>query len=341
MNTMVRSAGEAYAAVENNKAAKEFFQVAAILSLSKNKKDAILFAQKQAGISPRVITMLQQKANPGVVDPGSSEWGMEAQLGTGMLGAQAGTSAFDAALPFMQQFPPQTKISVIVGNAVGAQVESGQLKVLSQLEVSANTLGQKRVAVILVTTAELMRLAITGGVPALQQAVRVAVATSTDLTWITDLKTGLTPITSTGTFLGDLRAASEAITMGAASRLFCVISSLNARRISFAEGTDGHLLHPGMTPLGGSLNGCTVLVSEAAADTELLAFSSSAVAANGGTITTDQSTQALLDMDGMGSLMDLFGRNMAALRCERSFSSALVRSDGAALINAIDYSTGS
>ena len=336
----MRTLAELNATHEGNIRAKEFVQMAAILAKSRGKvADSKLYA-RTIGISARVIAALEQKASAGSTNTGSGEWGSElAALSQGFVSSLSFNGAFDSALPAMVRMPARTRISLVIGRAIGGEVGTGQIKPVSTLELGAPTLAEKRVAVILVCTDEMLRLAGPEGVALLQRAMRDAVAGASDALFVSTLSAALTPIGSTGNILADLQLLAEAITTsGATSRFYVVVSSLNAKRIALARTTDGAPMFPQMTVSGGTIAGIQVQVvsDETISDTEVLAYDAAQVAAAAGDVTLNASQEALVDMGG--SLTSLFQRDNSGLLCERTFGFELLRETGAALLNNVDYS---
>jgi hypothetical protein len=331
---------ELNATYENNRAARDYFETARWLALAKNKtSDAIMLARKAGAVS-RVLAALQEKAGAGSTVTGSGEWGSQlTDLSLGFISSLSHSGAMDRALPFMVPMPLQTRIAVTVLRATGSAVDQGALKPVSEISLSAPSLIEQKALTVLVCSDELLRLGGPSALALLQTEMRSATAAATDEIFISTLIAALTPIPSGNDPLADLAAAGEAITTGDRSRLWVIMSPLNAVRTSFWRSSTGAQVFKDMTPMGGTISaGVTALVSESISDTELLMFDSQSIGANGGTVVLEGSGAANIDMGG-GNVVSLFQTNKRAMLALRRFGFESLRgTDGAALINNVDYS---
>ena len=337
----MKTLAELNATYEGNRAAREFVEMGRILALARGKdSDSRLFA-KQSGASARVIAAIEQKAAAGSTNTGSSDWGADlVALSQGFVSSLSLNGVFDGALPEMQRMPIQTRISLVIGRATGGAIQQGALKLVSQLELAAPTLAERKVATVLVASDELLRLTGSEGVALLQRELRDATASASDALFIATLIAALTPIPSTGDILADLQALAEAVTIGSTSQLFVVVSSLNGKRIALARTTSGAAKFPLMGPLGGIISGIHVFVSDEISDTEILMFDGSSIAANGGNVIVKGSSEAVITMEDTsgGDVVSLWQQNQRALMVERIFGFELLRTTGAAVLSDVDYS---
>ena len=86
---------------------------------------------------------------------------------------------------------------------------------------------------------------------------------------------------------------------------------------------------------GGEVRGLQIVPTAALSDSELVGADAQSLALNAGTITTQGSSEALIDMDG--STISPFQVNARAARSERFAAASLLRSSGAARITGISY----
>ena len=97
--------------------------------------------------------------------------------------------------------------------------------------------------------------------------------------------------------------------------------------------------HPELTVEGGNVGGVTVAASDGLTSGQMLLFDATQIAADGGTVALDAVLQdATLDLAGGDApTFDLFQKDASALRAERWFGFALMRSSATASISGASY----
>jgi hypothetical protein len=330
--------------VESNAMTRDFVKGCAATALGRGRKsDALMIAQQQKGIPPRVLQMLQ-RAGAGVSDPtASGEWGLASiDLAQAFIQSLAHNGVFDAALPSMKRLPMQTRLAITTARAIGdAAVSQGQLKLVSELSFDAAKNSLRKIAIAVATTQELWRLALEGGRTHIEAELRSALASASDALFISTLSAALSPFSSVGDLRGDLMRGAESIRTGDDSVLHAVLSPTNLKRAALSEGTDLTPRYPTLhATKGGTVSGIVVQASDEITDDELLMFDAQQVAADGGAVDVNGSGEGVLDM-GTGTPRSLWQRNEFGNRVERRFAFELLRADGAALINSVNYSASS
>jgi hypothetical protein len=106
---------------------------------------------------------------------------------------------------------------------------------------------------------------------------------------------------------------------------------------------------PDLTPLGGSINGITVLVSDAVTAGQVILADASGIAAASGDIGLQEFTEGSLQFDSAPdsppsastNIVSLWQMNFVGIRVERYFVAARLRSDAVAVAsNSNSYGSG-
>src|SRR5262245_31932644 len=238
---------------------------------------------------------MHKAATAGTIETISGTWGSElASLSTAFIASLSSAGIFDAVLPSLVPMPLNTRAAIVIGRAIAEEVGAGAMKPCGEIALSNSSLLPRKVAVVLASTIELWRLGGAQGQALLQGELRSSVASATDAVFVSVLTDGLVAIASTNP-MADLAKAAEAITVGNGSRLWAIISPLNAKRLAFRQGTDERPMFPDMTLQGGNITAAvTALVTDEISDSEMLVFDSRSVAASGGVIQVDGSGEAVV-----------------------------------------------
>jgi hypothetical protein len=144
---------------------------------------------------------------------------------------------------------------------------------------------------------------------------------------------GITSNASSGTtaanVLSDLTTALNALTIGADSRLYWIVSPKLGKTFSLLQSTGGYLVQ------NGKIGGVTIAVSDAATTVATL-VDAKQIATELDTITIQSSQQGAIETtdnptSGDYHLISLFQNNLTALRCETWFGAVAMRSTAVAL----------
>ena len=253
-------------------------------------------------------------------------------------------SAFDTILPAARIMPLRTRVSVSVAIATAGQVEEGGFKFCTDLGFSTATLSETKSAVIAVYSNELARLSGPEGFATIESSLRAGLSRATDQIFIAGLSAGVVATPSAGDPLGDIKQVALAIESDAGARHFAIVSPLTCKKIALSADTNGSPMFPAMTVSGGQIAGVTVTPSDGIADDQILGVDASQLAMNGGTVQLDASAEALADLDtesGSTGVTSLWQSNQIGARLERVLGFQPMRAAAVALIDGMNYGTGS
>ena len=238
-------------------------------------------------------------------------------------------SAFDRLLSEGMRVVPTG--SRVIANTVaisGSAVAEKEPKPITALSLTSGDMEPMKAVAVVVVSDEIARAAGSAGMGFVSNGLRQGVAVATDRTFLSVLASAEAAIPSGGNTTADvskdIAKMLEGVTTGSASRLFLVMPSLIAKRLSTMVGSDGRPAFD-VSPQGGSLSGIPAIVSDGLADNEVVLVDAAQVVANPGTITLDATNQASLAMNSaptgaMAASVSLWQLNLRAIRAERWFS---------------------
>ena len=201
----------------------------------------------------------------------------------------------------------------------------------------------KKVAGILVLTAELVR----AGGPVvenlLDRELRNAITAGTDAMVLPDLVALTTPISSSGNVLEDLATALAQITIGADSKLYFILRPEDAAQLAVFQAVLGGVAFPGVGVNGGSISNITITVSTGLADGTALLVDASQLLTAAEPVRLDSSAHAMvaLDSGAPSTMTSLWQKDMLGLRAERLLAVHALRSTAVQSFSNISYSGGS
>lgn len=267
-------------------------------------------------------------------------------IANGFVSALVNAGVFDAMLSSFVPLPLKTGT---VGNvSIAAQafsVGEGGVKPISRLTIVGQQQNPFKSHGIIVATQELVRMAAPQATQLIGLGLRSAVAVTSDAQMVAALTGGLSAATSTGQTAEAVRAdignLLRAITTGQTSKLFIVTTSLVCK--SWSMLTDGHGLSafPNLTPMGGSINGIIVLVSDAVTAGNVLLVDASGVGAASGDVVLNEFREGTVQLDTAPNsppdastpYLSLWQLNLVAILCERFMAVTRLRADACALCN--------
>jgi HK97 family phage major capsid protein len=325
---------------ETSAAALDFYSLARIEALSKGRRsDARRLADEQATAR---VQRVQEKADPGAITTASPQWGSELSypdLAAGFVAELAHVGVFDRALPDMIHQPLRTRLAINTTSISGSEVHEGAEKPVTEMAFRNETLEVRKAAAIVVLTQELARLAQAD--EAIGDALRRGVVAATDRSFLPYLIALTTPVASTGSLLNDLAALFTAVSTGAGSRWYFVVTPAAAAQLASTPGTAGLQAFPQMTPAGGTI-GVPVLVSDQLGSGEAVLFDAASIAAASDTVTLSAAGEASVTLgDSPGVLTSLFQANLLGVKAERYYGFAALRSDTIASLSSATYTVGS
>lgn len=263
---------------------------------------------------------------------------------------------FDRTVGDMVQLPLMVQRSSVITDAfVANEIDEAFPKKVARLTLE--TLGVLRPAKAIGLTAcsqELLRQP--GARDFLDNELRKAVITATDVILLSSLIGATVPITSTGDPASDFASLVAALRYGSNAKLYYVVETSAAGAIATKRGATGVPSFPDMTPTGGTISGVPTLISDALASGTAVLFDAAQIGANSGEVRVDTSEIADLQLDdaptnsaGSGSpstptattIVNLWQTNSVAIKVERYFLHKLLRSSAVASLSGINYSGGS
>jgi hypothetical protein len=333
---------------ELTEARRSFIQVARYVMLAKGKTLEARALATGEGASARVLRIIE-RAEPGMVlsPAGSpSTWGSE--LSAYVIAEEAFAAslrhvgAVDRMLPDTVAVPLRSRISVNANAFVASETGEGEAKTVFELDVAGDVMSPKKVAGILVLTAELVR----AGGPVvenlLDRELRNAITSGTDAMVLPDLVALTTPISSSGSLMEDLATALAQITIGADSKLYFIARPEDVGQLAVTPGIVGPAF-PQLGVNGGSVSGITVVVSTGLTDGTALLLDASQLLSAVEPVRLDSSAHAMvaLDSGAPATMTSLWQKDMLGLRAERLLAVHALRSTAVQSFSNVSYSGGS
>jgi hypothetical protein len=231
--------------------------------------------------------------------------------------------------------PLRTIIAVLTSAPVGYAVSELAAKPLSSGTFATATLNSQKVVADIVITNELAKSAGQAAMLQFDRELRRAASVAVDAKFLALMAAtaGIASNASSGTtaanVLSDLTTALNALTIGADSRLYWIVSPKLGKTLSLLQSTGGYLVQ------GGKIGAITIAVSDAATTTATL-IDAKQIATELDSITVDSSQEGAIETtdnptSGDYHLISLFQNNLTALRCEVWFGSIALRSTSVAL----------
>jgi HK97 family phage major capsid protein len=231
--------------------------------------------------------------------------------------------------------PLRTIIAVLTSAPVGHAVSELAAKPLSSSAFGTATLDSQKVVSDIVITNELARSAGQAAMLQFDRELRRAASVAVDAKFLALMAAtaGITSNASSGVtaanVLSDLTTAQNALTVGADSRLYWIVSPKLRKTLSLLQGTGGYLMQ------GGKIGDVTIAASDAATTTATL-IDARQIATELDRITIDSSQEGAIETTDNPTASDfhvisLFQNNLTALRCEVWFGAVAMRSTAVAL----------
>jgi hypothetical protein len=355
--------GELNRSVSLDSAALDLVKYAKALMACKGRRDDALALCVARGASSRLQKMFEApiitsevsdrilaKGPVAVGSVGGSTWGGTdlapfRESSAPFVQSLAPFSAFDRMLSdggFLRM-PLHTRISVASSAALAASTSELAPKPISAMSFTQEYLQAYKAVALVVLSDELATSMAPGATDLFAGELRksVALATDTKFLQIITESTGITSNPSTGLnnpnqFLADLETAIGSIEVGAGSKLYLVLPADAFKIVLQLRDAGGSLV------LNNKIGAINVIATSAdTADGILL--DASAIAADSDLVTTDVVRNATLRMDdnptsGSYQIISLWQNNLVAMRAERFFGAAVLRSDGIAVISGMAVS---
>ena len=237
----------------------------------------------------------------------------------------------------IMRVPLQTNITIITGGVTGYGVTQANVKPISSLTVSADTVAPRKAVATIVISNELARFATPAAEKLFNAELKNGVVAATDGVFLTGLASGVTPTASAGNsaanVLTDLATLLAAVDTGPNSRLYFVIAAANAKKLVTKTNSSGALAFPNMGVNGGEiLGGVTALVTDQLPANSAMLVDATGIIGDTGNVDLRMSQQADLHLDSEDSppdagagLISLWQHDLRALMAERWFGFAKAR----------------
>ncbi len=284
-----------------------------------------------------VLSDLKAAVNPMSLSD-SSALAPYSAMAAGFFGSLSAFSAFSKIYNIgdFQRVPLRTRVVVLTTAPVAEAVSELAAKSVSSASFASAQLETQKVAEFLVISNELAKTAAPSAISMLGNELRRACGIAVDVKFLSLIAatSGITSAATTGvtstTILADLTARLNALTIGADSRLWWIISPKLYKTVSLVQGTGGFLMQDNKI---GMIN---VAPSDALTTTAFL-IDAKGVAAELDTVKLDSSDKTSLQLDsdptsGSYQLVSLFQNNCTALRCEIKFGALALRSTSVTML---------
>lgn len=200
----------------------------------------------------------------------------------------------------MAVFPFRVPLAVTTADATAFTVGEGAATPLSSLQISGDALTESKAAGLVVVTERLLNAGGAALEGLISRSLRDAVASTIDSSFLTTLKTGLTPTTSSGTSAkhaaADLNVLLTAVATTGAERLFFLAAPDVANSAATLTSSSGAFVFPAMGPAGGEMAAVPTLVSNQLGTGELILVDASGLAGNIEDIRVEVSTDTSVEM---------------------------------------------
>jgi hypothetical protein len=365
--------GDMYARVEISKSANEFGQLVKFILAHRGKFSQASFAAEQKnlndirGLTTRTIGILKasgglQKISPAQLEQkaaqsphslAGSAFQDAAIIASGFAASLVSAGAFDGMLSSMVPIPLQSgTIGAVTTSATAYSVSEASLKPISRLSLTGAQRDPQKVHVAIVVTQELARSPLLAAGQLIQRQLRNAVALRTDQEFLANITVGVTPVTSAGITGNAVRADIEyllrQVPLGANSKPFIITTAAICETWSMIN-SSGISVFPDLTPLGGSINGIPVLVSDGVTAGLVILADASQIAAASGDIVLSEIDEMIVQLDDAPTsppttaavYQSLWQNNDVGIRLERYFIGQKLSPNAVAVIqNSGNYSTG-
>ncbi len=336
----------ASASLDQSAGGAEFTSLAKNLMVARGViSDAILEAERVR--APERVQRILRDASAGMATSFLSPppWGPELTdyktVANGFLEALRGVAVFDTLLAGgMRVLPLRTRLTITTVGATGAAVGEGNIKPVTELELSNEAIEVQKAGAIIVVSDELARMAGSAAMQTIARQLRSGVASATDGVFVASLVAGAVPTPSSGAtaanILTDLGVLLDAVQTWAGSRLYLLVPPEATKHLGLKT-SGGVFAFPNVGPTGGQiLPGVLAIACDALADSgNVVLVDATGIAGASEGITLDGSKEATLDMNGSTSPdTSLWQRGLSAIRAEGYFG--FVKLHGAA-VAALDH----
>jgi hypothetical protein len=274
-------------------------------------------------------------------------------LANSFLDSLSSATIFDQLLPSMTKVPVvSATIGSIAIGASGFSVSESSIKPLGRLTFATQqSITPQKAHCLVAVSKELARSMDPAALNFVIRQLRLAVSVQTDAAFISTITSGVSTITSSGTnaqaIKNDISNMLQAMTTGSDSKLFFVTTPLVAKMLTTIL-SDQSPTFAAVTPLGGTLAGLPLLVSDGVTTGQLLLIDAGGLAGNIGELFLQTVEDAFVQQDTAPDspptastiMQSFYSLNQVGIRCERFFVAAKLRSDAVQIIQTTNSYTG-
>jgi Phage capsid family len=254
----------------------------------------------------------------------------------------------DGGVPGGMALAPLRSRGFVVSTGItGSSPSEKSIKPISSLSLGQALVEPRKAAAIVVATNELVQSP--GAVQLLNSELTSGRVAAVDSVFLAALISATTPTASAGSTLAnittDLSVLLSAVTTGANSKLYFVLSPVNVKKLAMKASSTGAPAWPSLTVNGGDIAGITVLPSDQIASSAAVMFAGDALAGGSDPIVLDGTEQAVVQLDtspdspaiASSVMLSLWQTNHRALRAERWFGFVVTRASGVASLSGVSY----
>lgn len=318
--------------------ANEFIRLGKAIVAGRGNRAEVIRAAETQRASDRVMTVLKAPtAAASLADPEfAGTLASYSQISRAFVDSIRDRSLFyriaDSAIP-APLFDRSVAVAMIADDP-GERGEGEWLPVL-RFSLSDDPLRPVETGAIVVVTSELAKATDRDSFAALRLELERAAIASVDRRFWALASDGVAPVAATRDPLADLRAMLDRVVTSGMVAPQWAISAGTAARLATLAGAGGSPLFPDLGPLGGTLLGLPVAVSDAIPAGNVALIDALSFAAHVGTVAIDQAEGAALrmrtDPAAGAELVSLWQSNLVALRVVARFGAARRRDEGVAI----------
>jgi hypothetical protein len=224
-------------------------------------------------------------------------------------------------------------------------VSEGSVKPVGRLSITGAHQNPTKAHAIVVTSNELARHSSPAALQFILRALRIAVAVTTDAAFISAITSGVTPGTASGETSAairlDIKNLLRSVLPGQGSSLYIITTPQICEAWCMTDGAGGGAF-PQLGPMGGSINGIPVLVSDGVASAQgqaIILVDAAGIAAGSGDVALSQMQDGVLQMSdtpdspstASTSLVSLWQNNLTAAVVERWMVASRIRENAVAV----------
>jgi HK97 family phage major capsid protein len=312
---------------------------------------ALAVAESSYEFGGRVETVLRAASSAGSTTDSSFAASLaHASMVSAFIASLRGVGVLDSVWGAAVRVPPMTYVAFTTTAVNGDSTSEQKPKAVHSFVIDSALMTPKKSTAICVLSRELLQFSDTMAVDLLNRELRSGVIAATDAQLLTDITTGLTPISASGTtaaaFQKDLGLALASMTLGADSKLYLVLPTKVVQQLAIATTTGGAPAFPDLRVDGGSIAGIPVIPSDVTPsgnsgvliDAAQLALAQQRLVLDSAEHASVQLNTAPDDPTATTTaLPSLWQRNEIALRCERYAAWQRLRASGCAIITNVAY----